>query len=76
MAVAGVGSAITSSASTTMIGFLALTLTILPIIQILGITLALSIFFSMIATLIVGPAFMIAEEMLIPRMRRNRRSGR
>ncbi len=74
VAVAGIGSAITSSASTTIIGFLALTLTILPIIQILGITLALSILFSSIAALVVNPAFMILEEKLISGFR-ERRSG-
>jgi hydrophobe/amphiphile efflux-3 (HAE3) family protein len=74
VAVMGIGSAITSSATTTIIGFLALTLTILPIIQILGITLALSIFFSLIAALLVNPAFMIAEERLMSGLRK-RRSG-
>ena len=70
IAVSGIGSAITSSATTTIIGFLALTLTILPIIQILGITLALSIFFSLVAALVVNPAFMIAEERLMIRYRK------
>jgi hydrophobe/amphiphile efflux-3 (HAE3) family protein len=71
-AVCGIGSAITSSASTTMIGFIMLTLTILPIIQILGITLALSILFSLVAALLVNPAIIIAEEGLAERFRRRR----
>jgi hydrophobe/amphiphile efflux-3 (HAE3) family protein len=71
-AVAGIGSAITSSATTTIIGFMALTLTILPLIQILGITVALSILFSLLATLLVSPAFVLAEEKLIERFKRRR----
>ncbi len=70
--VAGVGSAIVSSSGTTIIGFLALTLTILPLIQILGITLALSIFFSLIAALFVNPAFIIAQEKLVASRRKRR----
>jgi hypothetical protein len=74
VAVAGIGSAITSSAATTIIGFLALTLTILPIIQILGITLALSIFFSLIAALVVNPSCILAEERLIASWKSRRSS--
>jgi predicted RND superfamily exporter protein len=71
-AVCGVGSAITSSATTTIIGFMMLTLTILPIIQILGITLALSIMFSLIAALVINPAFIMAEERLNSAFRKGR----
>ena len=71
-AVSGVGSAITSSATTTIIGFMMLTLTILPIIQILGITLSLSILFSLLAALVINPAFMIAEEKLGSALRKRR----
>jgi hydrophobe/amphiphile efflux-3 (HAE3) family protein len=71
-AVAGIGSAITSSATTTIIGFMALTMTVLPLIQILGITVALSILFSLLATLLVSPAFILAEEKLIERFKRRR----
>lgn len=66
-AVCGIGSAITSSATTTIIGFSMLTLTILPIIQILGITLALSILFSLIAAIFINPPLIIAEEKLLER---------
>lgn len=68
-AVCGIGSAIASSATTTIIGFIMLTLTILPIIQILGITLALSIFFSLTAALLANPALIIAEERLAAKFR-------
>lgn len=73
-AVCGIGSAIASSATTTMIGFIMLTLTILPIIQVLGITLAMSIFFSFAAAIFINPALIIAEEKLVTGFNR-RRSG-
>jgi hydrophobe/amphiphile efflux-3 (HAE3) family protein len=75
VAVAGIGSAITSSGATTIVGFLALMLTILPIIQVLGLTLALSILFSLVAALIINPALMIAEEKLIRRRKERRTHG-
>jgi hydrophobe/amphiphile efflux-3 (HAE3) family protein len=71
-AVCGVGSAITSSASTTMIGFIMLTFTILPIIQVLGITIALSIFFSLVASILINPALIILEERLVEGFKKRR----
>jgi hydrophobe/amphiphile efflux-3 (HAE3) family protein len=69
-AVCGIGSAITSSATTTSIGFLMLALTILPIIQVLGVTMALSILFSLVGALLINPPLIIAEERLVSGFRK------
>lgn len=57
-----VGAAIVGSGSTTMIGFLALTLSIIPMMQNLGLSLAIGIFFCIIATVLIQPAFFILSE--------------
>jgi|Deesub1362B_J571_1020462.scaffolds.fasta_scaffold01765_4 hypothetical protein len=54
--VPGVGLNITGSASTTIAGFLALLLATMPMIQKMGATLALGIFYSYIAAVVVNPA--------------------
>lgn len=59
-----VGASITGSGFTTIIGFLALVLSIMPMMQHLGESLALGIFFSLVAALIINPAFIITEERL------------
>lgn len=58
----GVGTAITGSGLTTIIGFGALSFSTLPMMQHLGQTLALGIAFSMLAALVANPSFIIFEE--------------
>ena len=62
VAVPGVGSAILGSGGTTIVGFLALTLSIMPMMQHLGISLALGIFYSLFAAVFVAPIIIILEE--------------
>ena len=57
-----VGSAIVGSSTTTIIGFLALLLSSMPMMHDLGTTLALGIFFCVISSLVINPAFIIFEE--------------
>lgn len=59
IAVPGVGSAIIGSGITTMVGFGALRLGIMPMMQDLGTTLALGIASCLIVSLFVNPAFII-----------------
>lgn len=60
--VGNIGKAILSSGTTTIAGFLALTFSITPMMQKLGMSLALGIFFSIIAAIIVTPLlFIIAD---------------
>lgn len=61
-AIPAVGSAILGSGFTTMVGFLALTLSVLPMMQHLGLSLAIGIAFSIIAAIILEPAIMILQE--------------
>lgn len=63
----GVGSAIFGSASTTITAFLALLLAMMPMIQHMGATLALGIFYSFIAAVVVNPAFIVLEENFMER---------
>lgn len=62
VAVPSVGVAIFGSGITTIIGFLALTLSTLPMMQKLGITLALGIGFTLISAIFVAPVIIILEE--------------
>lgn len=62
VAVPGVGSAIFGSGLTTIAGFLALTFSIMPMMQHLGESLALGIAFSLIAAIFVAPVIIILEE--------------
>jgi len=57
-----VGSAIIGSSTTTIVGFLALLLASMPMMHHLGFTLALGIFYCVIAALVVNPALMVVEE--------------
>jgi hydrophobe/amphiphile efflux-3 (HAE3) family protein len=61
-AVPAVGSAIVGSGMTTIVGFLALTLSIMPMLQHLGQSLALGIFFCLFGAVVVEPLFIIVEE--------------
>lgn len=61
-AVHEIGSAIVGSSTTTIVGFLALLFASMPMLQHLGATLALGIFFSFLAAIIVSPSLIIIEE--------------
>ncbi len=65
----GVGLAIFSSATTTIVGFLALLLASMPMIQHMGASLALGIVYSFIAAILVNPAFIVVEENFMERLR-------
>lgn len=62
VAVPAVGAAITGSGMTTIIGFLALTLSILPMLQNLGISLAMGIAYCLVATILFAPVIFLVEE--------------
>ena len=62
IAVPLVGGAIFGSGTTTIVGFLALTLSTLPMMQKLGMTLALGIGFTLISAIFVAPVIFILEE--------------
>ena len=57
-----VGGSISGSGMTTIVGFMALSFSIMPMMQHLGQSLALGIFYSLLAALIVNPAIIIFEE--------------
>ncbi|MGC9310423.1 MAG: efflux RND transporter permease subunit, partial [Candidatus Aenigmatarchaeota archaeon] len=61
------GSSITGSGTTTMIGFLALAFAGIPMIQKLGLTLALGIFCILVATLLAEPIIILLGERLLVR---------
>lgn len=60
--VSGVGSSIIGSGLTTIVGFLALTISTMPMLRDLGITLALGITFSLFIALFINPSLIILEE--------------
>ncbi len=60
--VPGVGFAIFGSGLTTIVGFLALTLSAMPMLRHLGVSLALGITYSLIAALVVAPLIILYEE--------------
>jgi uncharacterized protein len=55
VSVPAVGQAIVGSGMTTIIGFIALTLSIMPMMQYLGLSLAIGIFYCIIAAVVVEP---------------------
>jgi hypothetical protein len=57
-----VGIGILGSATTTIVGFLALTLSVMPMLQHLGLSLALGIFYCLLAALFIEPVFIIKME--------------
>jgi len=61
-AVHGIGIAITGSGLTTMVGFGVLSFSFAPMMQHLGQTLALGIFYSLLAALFATPVIMLLEE--------------
>lgn len=60
--VSGVGKAIFGSATTTIVGFSALSLSSMPMIRNLGLTLATGIFYCLAVALLVNPCIIILEE--------------
>ncbi|MFO7966704.1 MAG: MMPL family transporter [Archaeoglobaceae archaeon] len=64
IAVSEIGTSTFGSAATTTSAFLALTISIMPMIRDLGLTLALAIIFCWIAAVVVNPCFIILEDQL------------
>jgi len=62
IAVSNIGASTFGSAATTTAAFLALTLSVMPMIQHLGQTLALGIIFCWLAATVVNPCFILFEE--------------
>lgn len=62
IAVSNIGASTFGSASTTIAAFLALTLSVMPMIQHLGQSLALSMGFCWLAAVVVNPCFVLLEE--------------
>ena len=60
--VSNIGAAIFGSAATTIVAFLALTISIMPLIQHLGLTLALGIAFCWFVATVINPCFIILNE--------------
>lgn len=60
--VSGVGSSVIGSGLTTIVGFSALTISAMPMLRDLGITLALGITFSLFIALFINPSLIILEE--------------
>ena len=73
--VKNIGKAILSSGTTTIAGFLALTFSITPMMQKLGMSLALGIFFSLLAAIIVTPLLIILVEDLAEMIKGGEKSG-
>ena len=71
-AVSGVGSAVIGSGGTTIVGFLALTLSAMPMLQDLGKSLALGITFCLVSGVFVNPSFMILEERMVSYFKKKR----
>ena len=74
VALPSVGSAILGSAITTIAGFLALLLAAMPMMQNLGLTLAMGIFFCLMAVLFVSPVLILLEEKLFVRLENRRKT--
>jgi hypothetical protein len=62
IAVSNIGASTFGSATTTIAAFLALTLSVMPLIQHLGQSLALSMIFCWLAAAVVNPCFVLFEE--------------
>ncbi len=57
-----VGSSVLGSGTTTIMGFLALTFSMMPMLRDLGLSLALGIAFSLTAAIFINPALIVLEE--------------
>lgn len=67
-AVSEVGASIFGSSMTTILGFLALTVSIMPLMRSLGLSLAIGIAFCLFATIFISPAVLIFEENLMKKI--------
>ncbi|MGM5481601.1 MAG: MMPL family transporter [Nanobdellota archaeon] len=61
-AVPSVGSAMLGSGTTTIVGFLALTISIMPMLQHLGQSLGLGIFYCLVAAILLAPTVFVTQE--------------
>lgn len=73
--VVNIGKAILSSGSTTIAGFLALTFSITPMMQKLGASLALGIFFSILSAIIIAPLLIIISENITKYLAQRKQEG-
>lgn len=62
ISVPSVGVSITGSSTTTIVGFLALTISVMPMLKHLGATLALGIFYSYLSALFIEPVIILKLE--------------
>ena len=70
-----VGQAVVGSGITTLIGFLALTLSAIPVLRELGLTLAIGIFSTLVSTLIISPViFTKIEKMHLNKLEKKRKN--
>lgn len=65
-----VGKSIIGSGGTTIVGFLSLAFSIMPMMQNLGISLALGIFYCLLAAVVVTPVVILFEEYIEAKLRR------
>lgn len=61
-AVVEIGGSLTASGATTLIGFLALTLSIFPVLSDLGLSLAIGIAFMLASTILAAPLVLLVED--------------
>jgi hypothetical protein len=61
-AVVEIGSSLTASGATTLIGFLALTLSVFPVLSDLGLSLAIGIAFMLASTILAAPLILLIED--------------
>ncbi|MFA5382887.1 MAG: efflux RND transporter permease subunit [Candidatus Micrarchaeia archaeon] len=60
--VPNIGSALLGSGGTTIVGFIALTLSVVPMLQKLGFSLALGIFYTLASTIVLMPVIIVLGE--------------
>jgi hypothetical protein len=64
-ALSNIGSAIIGSGFATIVGFLALMISVMPLLKDLGFSLALGIFYCLAVTLLITPSFILFEERFV-----------
>ncbi len=70
VALSNIGSSIIGSGLTTIVGFIALMASTMPLLRDLGLSLALGIFYCLIITLLVTPSFILLEEKIAEEIKR------
>lgn len=63
--VPAIGAAVIGSGTTTIVGFLALTFSVMPMISDFGFSLALGIFYSLLAAIFVQPVIIVLRERIM-----------